>query len=214
MMNEMTEYGVEPAEELAGVPDGFQRLWVPHRMAYISGENRPQSEEAGDQCPFCRGPHLDDDQALIVYRGEYAYVILNLYPYNSGHVLICPYRHISLLSEASGNERAEISFLSATAMRACQLAMNPDGFNLGINQGAIAGAGVAGHLHQHVIPRWGGDTNFFPIVGRTRALPYLLADTRAQLAEVFGRALDEQRAADAAADAAAASSCKKEEKEC
>ncbi|WP_263119261.1 HIT domain-containing protein [Cellulomonas fimi] len=170
--------GVEDAADLAGTPDGFGRLWVPHRMAYIGGENK-------DGCPFCRAPGLSDADGLIVARGTTAFVLLNLYPYNGGHVLVCPYRHVADYTELTTDEVAEIAELTRTAMTVLREVSGPAGFNLGMNQGAIAGAGIAAHLHQHVVPRWAGDANFLPIVGQTRALPELLADTRDRLAAAW-----------------------------
>jgi ATP adenylyltransferase len=170
---------VEDAEEFAGVPDGFQRLWTPHRMAYIHGE-RP-STDAGTGCPFCAAPGKADADGLIVHRGQTCYVVLNLFPYNPGHLLICPYRHTALYTDLSGEETAEFTSLTQTAMRTLCQASAPGGFNIGMNQGDVAGAGVAAHLHQHVVPRWGGDMNFLPVIGQTKALPSLLEDTRQAL---------------------------------
>lgn len=118
-------------------------------------------------------------------RGEHAYVLLNLFPYNSGHLLVCPYRHIPLYDEATPEEVAEVGSLTQTAMRVVRSVSNNDGFNLGMNQGAVAGAGIAAHLHQHVVPRWATDANFFPIIARTKALPQLLGDVRASLASAW-----------------------------
>ncbi len=112
-----------------------------------------------------------------MHRGEHAYVLLNLFPYNAGHVLVCPYRHVALYDEATDEEVAEIADLTRTAMRVLRADSRCDGFNIGMNQGAIAGAGVADHLHQHVVPRWSADANFLPIIGATKALPVLLGDT-------------------------------------
>jgi ATP adenylyltransferase len=176
---------LEEAGVFAGVPDGLERLWTPHRMAYIGGENKPTGSEAGDGCPFCRIPSLPDEEALIVARGEVAYAVLNLYPYNSGHVLVCPYRHVADYTELTDAEVAEVAQLTRTAMGVLRTVMAPQGFNLGLNQGQVAGAGIAAHLHQHVVPRWGGDSNFLPVVGRSRALPELLGDTRARLAAAW-----------------------------
>lgn len=175
---------VDPAA-FPGEPDGMQRLWTPHRMAYIGGENKPTDPDDGEQCPFCAGPRRDDEDALIVHRGEVAYVILNLYPYNTGHLMVCPYRHVADYTELTGAEVAEVAELTRTAMRVVRAVSNPAGFNLGMNQGEVAGAGISHHLHQHVVPRWMGDANFLPIVGRTKALPLLLADTRAQYAAAW-----------------------------
>ncbi|MGN6743425.1 MAG: HIT family protein [Amnibacterium sp.] len=167
-------------EGAAGVPDAYQRLWVPHRMAYIQ-TNHVGDEPEDETCPFCRAPSLPDEEALIVARGEHAYVLLNLFPYNSGHLLVCPYRHVPLYDEASDDEVREIAALTQTAMRVLRADSRCDGFNIGLNQGRIAGAGVADHLHQHVVPRWASDANFFPIIAETKALPVLLGQTWAAL---------------------------------
>ncbi|MFN2562225.1 MAG: HIT domain-containing protein [Jatrophihabitans sp.] len=172
----------EDAGEFAGDADGFGRLWTPHRMVYIKGEGKPDSDAAGHGCPFCTAPHRSDEDALIVARGEHVYAVLNLYPYNSGHLMTVPYRHVADYPELDEPETLELAQFTQRAMRVIRSAMSPHGFNLGINQGNVAGAGIAAHLHQHVVPRWGGDTNFMPIVGHTRVLPQLLADARAELA--------------------------------
>ena len=165
----------------AGIPDSWSRLWAPHRMDYLKGENRPL--EGNDvACPFCSIPALSDENGLIVHRGVTAYVVMNLYPYNAGHVLVCAYRHVADLTDLTEAERNEISLLSAQAMKTLRKVSNAAGFNLGMNQGAISGAGVAEHIHQHVVPRWGGDANFMPIIGQTKVLPQLLAQTRSDLA--------------------------------
>ena len=165
----------------AGGQDAFDRLWTPHRMAYIKGEGKP----AGDACPFCDIPPMRDVDGLVVARGEHAYVVLNLYPYNAGHLLVCPYRHIAGYTDATAAEVAEIGTLTQTAMRTLREVTGAMGFNIGMNQGSLAGAGIAAHLHQHVVPRWGGDTNFMPVVGQTRVLPQLLAQTRELLAAAW-----------------------------
>lgn len=177
---------MEDVSQHPRVPDGYERLWTPHRMAYIDGENKPADDDAGPGCPFCAAPAQPDEQALVVHRGETCYVVLNLYPYNPGHLLICPYRHVPDLVTMTAVERAEMTELTATAMRTLQRVKACHGFNLGMNAGAVAGAGVAGHVHQHVVPRWAGDANFLPIVGRTKALPELLGDTRSALATGWG----------------------------
>ncbi len=167
-------------------PDELDRLWTPHRMAYIAGDSRPPGgydQPAG--CPFCRAPGLPDDQGLIVARGTVAYVLLNLYPYNPGHVMVCPYRHVADYPDLAAAETVEVAELTQTAMRTIRRVSGAHGFNIGMNQGAVSGAGIAAHLHQHVVPRWGGDTNFLPVVGQTKVLPQLLADTRALLATAW-----------------------------
>lgn len=168
----------------AGMPDGWQRLWAPHRLEYLRGEYRPL-EENDVACPFCRIPTLSDEEGLIVHRGTSAFVVMNLYPYNPGHLLICAYRHVPDLTDLSEQERNEISELTAHAMATIRTVSNPAGFNLGMNQGAISGAGVAEHIHQHVVPRWSGDANFMPIIGKTKVLPQLLTLTRAEIAAAW-----------------------------
>jgi ATP adenylyltransferase len=175
----------EPADRFAGEADGFGRLWTPHRMVYIKGENRPTGD---DSCPFCLAPGRSDEDALIVARGAHTYAVLNLYPYNSGHLMTVPYRHVADYPELDPDETLELAQFTQRAMTVIRAAMGPHGFNLGINQGAVAGAGIAAHLHQHVVPRWGGDTNFMPIVAHTRVLPQLLSDAREFLARAWQRA--------------------------
>ncbi|GAA4172375.1 HIT domain-containing protein [Gryllotalpicola koreensis] len=173
---------LDDPSHLAGVPDEFQRLWTPHRMVYIqSGQQQPH----GDDCPFCVAPTLSDEESLIVHRGRTAFALLNLFPYNSGHLLVCPYRHISLYDEANEEEVGEIGAITQTAMRVIREVSRNDGFNLGMNQGAIAGAGIASHLHQHVVPRWASDANFLPIIAKTKALPQLLGEVRATIAAAW-----------------------------
>ena len=167
-----------------GMPDRWERLWAPHRMSYLSGENRPLPGN-DIECPFCRIPKLTDAEGLIVARGKTAYAVMNLYPYNAGHVLICANRHVADLTDLNDEERNEILELSAHAMKTIRKVSGADGFNLGMNQGAVSGAGVAAHIHQHVVPRWGGDSNFMPLIGQTKVMPQLLAETRAELAAAW-----------------------------
>ena len=167
-----------------GMPDAWSRLWAPHRLDYLRGENRPL---AGNEitCPFCEIPQMSDEDGLVVHRGTHAYVVMNLYPYNPGHLLICAYRHVADLTELTEEERGEIFTLTAHAMATIRKVSQPEGFNLGMNQGAISGAGVAAHIHQHVVPRWSGDANFMPIIGKTKVLPQLLTVTRNELAAAW-----------------------------
>jgi ATP adenylyltransferase len=167
------------ASEFAAVPDEFQRLWTPHRMAYIQAGPAPLRAA----CPFCDAPTRSDEDALIVRRGTTAYVLLNLFPYNSGHLLVCPYRHIGMYDEATPEEVAEIGALTQQAMRVLTTVSRCQGFNIGMNQGVVAGAGVDAHLHQHIVPRWSGDANFFPIIAKTKALPQLLGEVRQSIAD-------------------------------
>ncbi|NLT26646.1 MAG: HIT domain-containing protein [Microbacteriaceae bacterium] len=173
-----------PAGEYAAVPDSLQRTWVPHRMTYIVDDERHKPSTA---CPFCEVPKRDDADGLVVHRGELAYVVMNLYPYNSGHLLVCPYRHFASYADATDEEVLEIGALTRQAMAALRSATNCAGYNIGMNQGEVAGAGVAAHLHQHIVPRWAGDSNFLPIIGRTKPVPQLLGDLRALLAEHWPR---------------------------
>jgi ATP adenylyltransferase len=175
---------MDPTFGGAGMPDAWQRLWAPHRLEYLQGANRPLADN-DVECPFCRIPLLSDEEGLIVARGEYAYVVMNLYPYNAGHLLVCAYRHVADLTELSDAERNEILALTAHAMKTLRTVSNAAGFNLGMNQGAVSGAGVAEHIHQHVVPRWGGDANFMPIIGGTKVLPQLLSKTREDLAAAW-----------------------------
>ena len=157
-----------------GDPDAFQRLWAPDRLTYVKGDK-------GEGCPFCAIPGLGDAEGLVVRRGEACYVVLNLYPYNPGHLMVVPYRHVAEYEALTASEVAEVGALTQDALVALKAASGAHGFNVGLNLGGVAGAGIAQHLHQHVVPRWGGDTNFMPVVGQTRVLPQLLGETRDML---------------------------------
>ena len=172
---------IELSEDFAAVPDAFQRLWTPHRLVYITAGPQPHA----DECPFCIAPSLSDEKSLIVARGKTCYVLLNLFPYNAGHLLVCPYRHVASYDDATVEEVAEIAALTQTAMRVLRKTSHCDGFNIGMNQGGIAGAGIAEHLHQHIVPRWAQDSNFFPIIAGTKAMPRLLGEVRAEVAAAW-----------------------------
>ena len=174
-------------EEQFGVgdPDQFQRLWTPHRMAYIKRESKPTGSGPDDGCPFCEIPGMSDEEGLLVRRGRFSYAVLNLYPYNSGHLMVCPYRHVADYTELDEAEIVEVARLTQLALAALRKASGAHGFNIGMNLGTVAGAGIAAHLHQHVVPRWGGDTNFMPVVGRTKVLPQLLRETRQLVADAW-----------------------------
>ena len=178
-MSDVVQDGVGAADEL-------DRLWTPHRMAYIRGENKPADATSGE-CPFCRIPSLDDEAGLVVRRGRLSFAVLNLYPYAPGHLMVCPYRHLADYTETTDEEAAEIADLTRQAMRVLRSVSGAGGFNIGMNQGVVAGAGIAAHLHQHVVPRWTGDQNFMPIIGRTKTLPELLTDTRRLVADAWDR---------------------------
>ncbi len=176
------QQAVAEAEHLAGVPDAFQRLWTPHRMAYIDAG----TAGARTGCPFCEAPEKPDAEGLVVHRGKTCFVVMNLFPYNPGHVLVCPYRHVADYTDLTEAETVELAATTQRAMTVLRAVSGPAGFNVGMNQGQVAGAGVASHLHQHVVPRWLGDSNFLPIVGQTKALPRLLDDARRLLADAWG----------------------------
>ncbi|WP_235018298.1 HIT family protein [Thermomonospora echinospora] len=176
---------VEEERGGAGAPDSFQRLWTPHRMAYIKGEGKPTGAGPEDGCPFCEIPKMDDVEGLIVARGDVVFVVLNLYPYNSGHLMVVPYRHIADYTELDPAETAELAEFTKRSLTALRKASGAQGFNVGLNLGGVAGAGIAAHLHQHIVPRWGGDTNFMPVIGHTKVLPQLLRDTRQLLADAW-----------------------------
>ena len=173
---------------MTGVPDGLDRLWTPHRMAYVTGGAKPTSEtDSPSGCPFCLAPTLPIDEGLVIARGRTVFALLNLYPYNPGHLMVCPYRHVADYTDLTEAETVEVGQFTQTAMSVVRRVSGPHGFNLGMNQGHVAGAGIAAHLHQHLVPRWGGDTNFMPVVGHTKVLPQLLADTRDLIAAAWPR---------------------------
>jgi ATP adenylyltransferase len=172
--------------EIPGVPDGFQRLWVPHRIGYITGA----AGRHADECVFCVATQLDDEESLVVFEGATCYVVLNLFPYNPGHLLICPYRHIATYDETTAEESAEMATLTKQSMLLLRQVANAHGFNIGMNQGAVAGAGIEAHLHQHVVPRWHQDSNFFPIIAHTKAMPQTLGDVREQLRHAWSQGFD------------------------
>ena len=165
-------------DSFSGMQDGFERLWTPHRLVYLQSGQQPADED----CPFCLAPQKTDEEGLIVFRGKSCYVLLNLFPYNSGHLLVCPYRHVDNYDKATREEIAEMAVLTQAAMKTLRAMSRAQGFNIGMNQGEIAGAGIASHLHQHIVPRWKADANFFPVVAQTKALPRLLGEVRESIA--------------------------------
>jgi ATP adenylyltransferase len=157
---------------------GFEKLWAPWRMKYIDAINTTSD----DACIFCEKPREHKDKKnFIVYRGKTCYAILNRFPYNNGHLLIVPYQHTCELSELNTSARLEFLEIAQKAMDAMKMTLRTDGFNLGINFGRSAGAGIAGHLHLHLVPRWNGDTNFMPVVGSTKVISESLEDTYVKL---------------------------------
>lgn len=175
------------AQDGVGVEDALQRLWTPHRMAYIRGASKEVGSDP-EGCPFCQLVALPDEEALILARGTLVYAVLNLYPYNPGHLMVVPYRHIPDYTDLTPDETVELATFTQRAMRVIRSVSMPHGFNIGMNQGVVAGAGIAAHLHQHVVPRWGGDANFMPIVGHTKVLPELLGETWTALATAWSAA--------------------------
>ncbi len=167
-----------------GVHDALQRLWTPHRLSYVQGAGKAHGDEP-EGCPFCRVVSLDDEAGLIIARGAEVFALLNLYPYNPGHLMVVPYRHIADYTDLDADELAEFSGFTRHALGVIRTVSAPHGFNIGINAGSAAGAGIAPHLHQHLVPRWGGDANFMPVIGQTKVLPQLLADTRGLLAAAW-----------------------------
>jgi ATP adenylyltransferase len=163
-----------------------ERLWSPWRMQYVSSAT---GDDEG--CIFCAALDSDDDVGShVLHRGDDAFVLLNAYPYNTGHLMIAPNRHVAELDELTPEERAALMELTSSSSAFIREGMSPHGFNVGMNLGRVAGAGIPGHLHVHIVPRWGGDTNFMPVVGHTRVLPEMLADTDAKLRPLFARLND------------------------
>jgi ATP adenylyltransferase len=152
----------------------MERLWAPWRLNYIKGAR-------ADGCVFCDQASQSDEEALIVHRGERCYVVLNLYPYGSGHLMILPFRHVASPGELDATERAELWDLLDRALHALEEALGSQGQNVGFNLGAAAGAGIEDHLHLHVVPRWRGDVNFMPVLADVRVMPQHLVETRAAL---------------------------------
>jgi ATP adenylyltransferase len=164
----------------------MERLWSPWRMAYI--ESAKGEPEGG--CIFCDKPLQEDERAaLVLDRNERAFALLNAYPYNPGHLMVAPLRHVAEFDELDPGELAAVDALLQRSIRALKAEMDPHGFNVGMNLGRVAGAGIPGHLHWHLVPRWNGDTNFMPVVGETRVLPQLLEETYDRLRPRFDRPL-------------------------
>jgi ATP adenylyltransferase len=159
-----------------------QRIWAPWRLAYV----KDAAKDVEEGCIFCAKPAEEDDERnLIVHRGERCFVILNLFPYTNGHMMIAPFEHVAALQDVDAETIAEMMALAQQGMRALEDAYAPHGYNVGFNQGRVAGAGVEHHIHMHVVPRWGGDTNFMPVLGDTRVLPQSLEDSFAALRDRF-----------------------------
>ncbi len=172
-----------------GEPDRLERLWTPYRMTYLAEAplNRSPAGSARSEQPFTDIPTLPDEDGLVVARGEYVYAVLNLYPYNPGHLMVVPYRRFSELEDLTEVESAEMMAFIKTAIRVIKAVSRPHGFNVGLNLGTAAGGSLAEHLHVHVVPRWSGDANFITIVGNSKVIPQLLRDTRRLLADEWAK---------------------------
>lgn len=169
-------------------PDGLTRLYMPHRMAYIRGEGDGADRATRrHECPFCAmvAGELEGDADLVVARGEHTFAVLNLYPYNPGHLMVLPLRHVADYTDLTDEETAAVATMTKDALRAVRAVARPDAFNVGLNLGKAAGGSLAAHLHQHVVPRWSGDSNFMTVVGGTKTLPQLLTQTRDLLKEAW-----------------------------
>ncbi|MQY21852.1 HIT family protein [Nocardia macrotermitis] len=175
----------------AGDPDRLQRLWTPYRMSYITGavddrKARARETEPGEPKapghPFIEIPKMSDEDGLVIARGEWVYAVLNLYPYNPGHMMVVPYRRVADLEALTLEESTELMAFTQQAIRVMKKVSRPEGFNVGLNLGGVAGGSLADHLHQHIVPRWGGDANFITVVGGVKVMPQLLRETRALLA--------------------------------
>jgi ATP adenylyltransferase len=165
----------------------LDRLWSPWRLEYITRADRPEG------CIFCLDTRDPESASLVVFEGHASYVILNLYPYNNGHLMVVPNRHVGSLAALTSEEMTEVGVLTQRCETALTEAYQPHGFNIGINLGKSAGAGILEHVHVHVVPRWSGDTNFMTVVGDMRVLPESLGASAARLRPIFGR-LDQPEA--------------------
>lgn len=184
----MSEHPDRVIDTGVGQPDHLERLWTPYRMTYLADApvNREASGASGSarsEQPFTDIPALSDEDGLVVARGEHVYAVLNLYPYNPGHLMVVPYRRFSEFEDLTDAESAELMSFIQKAIRVIKAVSRPHGFNVGLNLGSSAGGSLAEHLHVHVVPRWSGDANFITIVGNAKVIPQLLRETRALLAE-------------------------------
>ncbi|MFI6173700.1 HIT family protein [Nocardia sp. NPDC051052] len=177
-LNDAAEQG-SIVDRGAGEPDRLQRLWTPYRMSYIAEAASTDPTSTGH--PFTDIPKMSDEDGLVVARGELVYAVLNLYPYNPGHLMVVPYRRVANLEDLTVAEGAELMAFTQQAIRVMKRVSRPHGFNVGLNLGGVAGGSLADHLHQHIVPRWGGDANFITVVGGAKVMPQLLRETRALL---------------------------------
>ena len=158
----------------------MDKIWAPWRMQYIDKADK------GTGCIFCTFPEeQNDSDRLILFRGTHCYIILNAFPYSNGHLMVTPYRHAAEMEDLNDNEMLEIMQLTRMAINILKTAFCPDGFNMGVNMGRVAGAGIVGHIHVHIVPRWNGDTNFMPVIGDTRVIPESLQSVYKRLSELI-----------------------------
>ncbi len=186
----LTECGV-------GVPDSLERLWAPYRMRYIRNASGTQHADAAED-PFLAAPKQSDEDSLIVARGTTVYCLLNLYPYNVGHMMVVPYRQVANLEDLTTEESAEMMLFAQKAIRVLKSTNNPSGINVGFNLGHGSGGSIRDHLHMHIVPRWPGDANFMTLFGQVKVLSQLLRDTRAILAHAW---LEQEKLAQGDCDA-------------
>lgn len=174
-----------------GIPDRLVRLWAPYRMNYITNKVGDEGQDSAPsrerKNPFTEIPHMSDEKGLIVARGTWVYVVLNLFPYNSGHMMVVPYREEAHLENLTPEESSELITYAQTAIKVLKAVSQPDAVNAGFNLGKASGGSVGQHLHMHIVPRWSGDSNFMTIVDGTKVLPQLLKDTRSLLADAWAK---------------------------
>ncbi len=167
----------------------MDRLYAPWRMAYVEQPPSPAPDATG--CVFCdKAASTDDIPNLVVHRGKTCFVLLNLFPYNNGHLMVVPYLHTAALTDLDAETTLELLTLAKSAQAALAKAMHPEGYNLGMNLGTAAGAGIADHLHLHVVPRWNGDTNFMPVLADVKVLPDALENSCRKLREAWASLQD------------------------
>ena len=166
----------------------MKQLWAPWRLTYLQGD-----APTLNACIFCTKINAEDQAEHILYRGSHAYVVLNRYPYNNGHILVVPHRHTGLIEELDEATLLEVMQLSQSAIRILRAVNNPDGFNVGVNEGSAGGAGIAEHVHFHIVPRWEGDSNYMTVIGGTRVIPQTLEDSYASLRPLFDKLNQQNR---------------------
>ncbi len=168
----------------------MEHLWAPWRIEYVRLEKM-------ETCIFCEFPkEQDDEKNLILHRGRYGFIIMNNYPYNPGHVMVAPYRHVGNIEELTNEEVLNLYSLVSLSVEAIKRSMKPQGFNIGLNLGRVAGAGIEGHLHIHIVPRWNGDTNFMPVIGDTKVIVQALRESYEELKNEIRSILNEKKYAE------------------